>query len=81
MEDRLALIRAAAEKTTFKRKLQTKSKKLVRNRRAAKKSVDDTDSFDESSMYDDDKAVRKIFEDSGVVDTFNYTTKLDNVWN
>jgi hypothetical protein len=46
MEDRLALIRAAAEKTTFKRKLQTKSKKLVRNRRAAKKSVDDTDSFD-----------------------------------
>jgi hypothetical protein len=82
--DRLALIRAAAEKLsapTFKQKVQKKTRKIARNARAGRKSKESVDAFDEAAMYDDERAVRKIFKDSGVVDTFAHTTRYDNEWN
>ena len=82
--DRLALIRAAAEKAavpTFKQKVQKKTRKVARNARAGRKSKDSTDAFDEAFMYDDERTVRRVFKDSGVIDTFAHTTRYDNDWN
>lgn len=82
--DRLALIRAAAEKAaapTFKQKVQKKTRKVARNARAGRKSKDSTDAFDEAFMYDDERTVRRVFKESGVTDTFAHTTRYDNDWN
>jgi hypothetical protein len=79
--DRLDMIRRAAEKSQFKKTVQKKTRKAVRNATAGRKSAISVDAFDESFMYDDEKAVRRVVKDSGIVDTFAYTTRFDNEWN
>ena len=83
--DRLALIAAAAEKVqgrnTFKAKVQAKGRKAVKNATAGRRSEKLVEAFDESSMYDEEKAVRKIWNDSGVVDSYRDTVRFDNEWN
>ena len=79
--DRIEMIRAAAEKSQFKKKVQTKTRKVARNMRAGKKSKDSMDAFAEEFMYDDDRTTRRVIRDSGIVDTFSFTTKFDNEWN
>lgn len=79
--DRIDLIRRAAEKSQFKQKVQKKTRKVARNARAGRKSQDSTDAFDEAFMYDDERTVRRVFRDSGVIDNFTHTTRFDNDWN
>lgn len=79
--DRLDMIRAAAEKSQFKKKVQTKTRKVARNARAGRKSKDSMDAFDEEFMYDDDRATRRVIRESGITDTFAFTTRYDNEWN
>lgn len=79
--DRLELIRQAAEKNQFKKKVQAKTRKVARKARAVRKSKDSVDAFDESFMYDDEKTTRRVIRDSGIIDTFAHTTKFDNDWN
>jgi len=78
--DRLDLIRRAAEKQQFKQKVQKKTRKATRNARAGRKSKDSMDAFDEAFMYDDERTTRRVIRDSGIVDTFAYTTRYDNEW-
>ena len=83
--DRLALIAAAAEKVQgragFKAKVQAKGRKVVKNATAGRRSEKLVEAFDESAMYDEEKAVRKIWSDSGVVDSYRDTVRYDNEWN
>ena len=79
--DRLELIRQAAEKTQFKQKVQKKTRKVARNARAGRKSKDSMDAFDEAFMYDDERTTRRVIRESGIVDTFAFTTRFDNEWN
>lgn len=93
-EDRLALIKAAAEKlqakqakafpvNTFVKATATKPKgrKAVRNATAGSRSEESVDAFDESFMYDDEKAVQRVWKDSGVMDSYSNTTRYDSEWN
>jgi hypothetical protein len=88
-QERLALIKAAADKLQAKQAKAfpvntyvkaatavktTKSRKASR----AQESVSDTD---ESYMYDDEKAIQRIWNDSGVMDSYSGTTRYDNEWN
>lgn len=79
--DRLELIRQAAEKTQFKQKVQKKTRKVARNARSGRKSKDSMAAFDEEFMYDDERTTRRVIRESGIVDTFSYTTRFDNEWN
>lgn len=86
-EDRLALIKAAAEKMqakqakAFKTKVQAKGRKTVRNATAGSRSEASVDAFDESFMYDDEKATARVWRDSGVMDSYRDTIRYDNDWN
>jgi hypothetical protein len=77
--DRLELIRQAAEKYQFKTKLQAKTRKVkVKRGRKAKAPVE---AVDDGASYDDERTIRKVVHESGLVDTFAYTTRFDNEWN
>ena len=86
-EDRLAIIKAAADKMNakqakaFKTKVQTKGRKTARNATAGSRSEASVDAFDEAFMYDDDKATARVWRDSGVMDSYRDTIRYDNDWN
>lgn len=93
-EDRLAIIKAAADKmsakqaksfttNTFVKKtaVKPKGRKAVRNAAAGSRSEDSVDAFDESFMYDDEKAIQRVWNDSGVTDSYRDTIRYDNDWN
>jgi len=86
-EDRLALIKAAAEKLqakqakAFKTKVQAKGRKTVRNATEGTKSIKGLEAFEESFMYDNEKTVARVWRDSGVVDSYRDTIRYDNDWN
>ena len=86
-EDRLALIKAAADKLTAKQAKAftintyvkpTAAKKPGRKASRAQESVTETD---ESHMYDDEKAIQRVWKDSGVMDSYSNTTRYDSEWN
>lgn len=86
-EDRLALIKAAAEKLQAKQAKAfpvntfvkaTATKKPGRKASRSQESIEDTD---ESFMYDDEKAVQRIWKDSGVMESYSNTTRYDSEWN
>ena len=86
-QERLALIKAAAEKLQVKQakafpvntfvKAATKTK----GRKVTSRSQESVEDTDESYMYDDEKAVQRIWNDSGVMDSYSGTTRYDNEWN
>ena len=73
--DRLAMIKAAAQKvqeeSQFKAALTKKSKKVVKNATAGKKSKDSLDAFREKNMYMSEKQVYNTIKVSGILDTYN----------
>jgi hypothetical protein len=93
-QERLALIKAAADKLQAKQAKafptntfvkatakKPKGRKAVRNATAGIRSEESVDSFDESNMYDDEKSIQRIWNDSGVMDSYSGTTRYDNEWN
>ena len=93
-EDRLSMIKAAAEKLQIKQAQafpvntfvkatakKPKGRKAVRNATAGSRSEESVEAFDESNMYDDEKAVQRIWNDSGVMDSYSNTTRYDTEWN
>jgi hypothetical protein len=86
-EDRMALIKAAAEKLqakqagAFKTKVQAKGRKTVKNATEGAKTIKGLEAFEEDFMYDNEKAIAKVWNDSGVVDSYRDTIRYDNEWN
>jgi hypothetical protein len=87
-QERLALIKAAADKlqakqakafptNTFVKPTATKTK----GRKVTSRSQESVEDTDESYMYDDEKAIQRIWNDSGVMDSYSGTTRYDNEWN
>ena len=77
--DRLELIRQAAEKYQFKTKLQAKTRKVKAKR--GRKAKAPAEVVDDGASFDDERTIRKVVSESGLVDTFAYTTRFDNEWN
>lgn len=75
MVDRLEMIRKSAEKINFKKNLQNKSKKMLKNMNV--KDPTDTPEMEYNFTYTE----KAIARDSGISDTFYYTTKFDSEWN
>lgn len=75
MVDRLEMIRRSAEKINFKKNLQNKSKKMLKNR-SVKEPTEQIE-MEYNFSYTD----KIIARDSGISDTFYYTTKFDSEWN
>ena len=87
-EDRLALIKAAAEKlqakqakafpvNTYVKATATKPK----GRKVSSRSQESIEDTDESYMYDDEKAIQRVWKDSGTMDSYSQTVRYDNEWN
>lgn len=89
-QERLALIKAAADKLRVKQakafpvntfvKAAVAAKK-PKGRKASSRSQESIGDTDESYMYDDEKAIQRIWNDSGVMDSYSSTTRHDNEWN
>jgi len=85
--DRLAMIKAAAEKkqkgknVTLRKKLKAKSRKVVRNATEDERTVRAMDAFDERVMYSSDNEVRALADGIGITDAYNETVRFDNEWN
>jgi len=86
-EDRLSLIKAAADKLVAKQAKafpvntyvkDTAAKKPGRKASRSQESVAETD---ESYMFDDEKAIQRVWKDSGVTDSYRDTIRYDNDWN
>ena len=79
--DRLAMIKAASKKvqeeSQFKAALTKKSKKVVKNATAGKKSKDSLDAFHEKNMYMSEKEVYNTIKGSGILDTYNAMKEYD----
>lgn len=79
--DRLAMIKAAAQKVNeesqFKAALQKKSKKVKKNATAGKKAEKLLDAFDEKNMYMSEKEVYNTLQGSGILDTYNAMKEYD----
>ena len=85
--DRLAMIKAAAEKkqkgknVTLRKKLKAKSRKVVRNVTEDERTMRSMDAFDERVMYSSDNEVRALADGIGITDAYNETVRFDNEWN
>ena len=86
-EDRLALIKAAADKLklnqakAFPVNTYVKAAAAKKPGRKASRSQESVEDTDESYMYDDEKAIQRIWNDSGVMDSYSNTTRYDGEWN
>jgi hypothetical protein len=78
-EDRLMIIKYAQEKINKRKKAALR--KIIRaqkeGNRGYKAEAGDVDVY----MTDTPEATRAIIENSGIMETFTETTKLDNQWN
>ena len=81
--DRMSIIKAAAEKVQFRKKVKAKSRKVRRKVRENESTLSSSslDAFDERVMYSSDNEVRKFADTMGITDTYNETKRFDNEWN
>jgi len=81
--DRMSIIKAAAEKAQFRKKVKAKSRKVRRKVRENESTLNSSslDAFDEQLMYLSDNEVRKYVDNMGITETYNETKRFDNEWN
>ena len=85
--DRLAMIKAAAEKVqkgknvTLRKKLKAKSRKAVRTATEDERVTQQVNAFDESVMYSSDNEVRALADGIGITDAYAETVRFDGEWN
>ena len=85
--DRLAMIKAAAEKVqkgknvTLRKKLKAKSRKAVRTATEDERVTQSVNAFDESVMYSSDNEVRALADGIGITDAYAETVRFDGEWN
>ena len=65
----------------FREKLSETRKKSVKNMMEDSRSLRSTLAFTEELMYDDTEGVKRVFQESGVYETYRSTTQYDNDWN
>lgn len=84
-EERLAIIKAVADKVQGKtsaiKKTKAKGRKTVKNATEGERSIRGLEAFEESFMYDSERVAAKVWRDSGVVDSYANTIRYDNEWN
>lgn len=83
--DRLSMIRDIAERkqksSSFRKKLETKSRKVRRNATEDTRSIRGLDAFDEKFMYSSDEEVRRFADAIGITETYAETKRFDDEWN
>lgn len=81
--DRLSMIQTAAKKVQFRKKVNSKSRKVRRKVKEKESTLSSSslDAFDEQVMYLSDSEVRKYADNMGITETYNETKRFDNEWN
>lgn len=81
--DRLSMIQTAAKKVQFRKKVNSKSRKVRRKVKEKESTLSSSslEAFDEQVMYLSDNEVRKYADSMGITETYNETKRFDNEWN
>ena len=80
--DRTAMIKDVVEgkRNNLRKKLKSKSHKVMRNATEDTRLMQSLDAFDEKFMYSSEEEVRRYADGMGITEVYNETKRFDNQW-